>query len=135
MAAQPGKDMLLKIYNSGTFETVAGLRTQTLGFNAETVDITDASSVDRWRELLTGAGVRSATVRGQGIFRDATSDAVTRQTFFDGGIVEWEMIIPDFGTISGPFQITALEYGAEYRGEVTFDINLASAGPLTFTAV
>ena len=43
------------------------------------------------------------------------------------------MIIPDFGTIEGPFQITALEFGGQHDGEVTFDVALESAGEPTFT--
>lgn len=133
MAAQPGRDMLLKIDNSGTFETVAGLRSNSISFNANTVDITDSDSAGRWRELLSGAGVRSASVKGNGIFRDAASDALVRQTFFDGAIVSWQMVIPEFGTVEGPFQITGFGYGGEHNGEITFDINIASAGALTFT--
>jgi len=42
MAAQKGKDLLLKVDSDGlgSFTTVAGLRSRTLAFNAETVDIT-----------------------------------------------------------------------------------------------
>ncbi len=44
MAAQRGKDLLLKIDVTGTgsFTTVAGLRTRSLAFNAATVDVTHA---------------------------------------------------------------------------------------------
>ncbi len=44
-------------------------------------------------------------------------------------------MVPDFGTISGPFQITALEIAAEHDREVTFDIALESAGEVTFAAL
>ena len=57
MTAQKGKDLLVKISDgAGGFTTVAGLRTRRLGFNAETVDVTNAESSNRWRELLDGAG-------------------------------------------------------------------------------
>lgn len=75
MTAQAGKDMLLKIEGApGVFTTVAGLRARTISLNAKTVDATDGDSAGRWRELLAGAGVKSAAVSGQGIFRDAASD-------------------------------------------------------------
>jgi len=45
---------------AGGFVTVAGLRTRTLAFNAAAIDITDAESAGRWRELLAGAGVKKA---------------------------------------------------------------------------
>jgi TP901-1 family phage major tail protein len=136
MTAQKGKDLLLKIDNgSGGFMTIGGLRTRRLAFNAETVDMTHAESVGRWRELLAGAGVRRANVTGSGIFRDDTSDARVRTVFFDGTILNWQLIIPDFGQIEGAFQITSLEYRGDHDGVVTFEMTLESAGALTFAVV
>ena len=137
MAAQKGKDLLLKIDRDGlgTFETVAGLRSRTLAFNAETVDITHAESAGRWRELLDGAGIKRASVAGRGLFKDASSDALVRQTFFDGAVKAFQIVIPDFGTVEGAFQITTLEFAGEHDGEVTYELALESAGALTFTAL
>lgn len=133
MVAQKGKDLLLKIDNAGSFVTVAGLRSKRIAFNSETVDITDQDSAGRWRELLAGAGVQRAAVSGSGIFKDAASDALMRQRFFAGEIVDWQLAVPDFGTVEGPFQITALEYTGSHDGEVTFEMALESAGPVSFT--
>lgn len=133
MTAQKGRDLLLKVHNGTGFETVAGLRATNLSYNAETVDATTQDSVGAWRELLAGAGLKSASIRGQGIFKDAASDATVRGLFFSAGIVDWQIIIPDFGTVEGPFQISALDYAGRHDGEVTFELALASAGALTFT--
>jgi TP901-1 family phage major tail protein len=137
MAAQKGRDLLLKIdaTGAGSFQTVAGLRAHTLAFNAETVDITHQESAGAWRELLAGAGIRSASIRGQGIFKDGSTDTNIRTYFFDSVIVNWQVIIPSFGIVAGPFQITALEFGGRYDGEVTFELAIESAGLLTFTAI
>jgi TP901-1 family phage major tail protein len=135
MAAQKGKDLLIKIDNGAGFTTVAGLRTRRLAFNAETVDITHAESANRWRELLDGAGVKRASVSGNGLFKDESSDALMRQTFFDGTIVNYQIVIPGFGTVAGLFQISSLEFAGEHNGEVTYDLALESAGELTFTAL
>jgi TP901-1 family phage major tail protein len=126
MAAQSGKDMLLKLdqTGSGSFITVAGLRTRALAFNAAAIDITDAESAGRWRELLAGGGIKRASVSGSGIFKDQASDAQIRA----------QLILPDFGTIEGPFQIVALEFSADHAGEVTFELALESAGELSFAA-
>ena len=136
MVAQKGKDLLLKIdtTGSGSFSTVAGLRSRQIAFNAESVDVTDADSSGRWRELLAGAGVKRAGVSGAGIFKDATTDATIRTIFFDGTIRDWQVIVPDFGTIEGPFQVTALEYSGDHDGELAYEIALESAGALTFEA-
>jgi TP901-1 family phage major tail protein len=132
MVAQKGKDLLLKIYNGSAYETVAGLRSKKLSFNTETVDITDAESIGRWRELLGGAGVQRASLSGSGLFKDQTSDELIRNNFFSGSILSWQIVIPNFGTVTGAFQVTALEYSGEHNGEVNFDIALESAGAITF---
>ncbi|MGI8525866.1 MAG: phage major tail protein, TP901-1 family, partial [Pseudolabrys sp.] len=97
MAAQKGKDLLIKIGDGAGFTTVAGLRTRRLGFNAETVDITHAESANRWRELLDGAGVKRASLSGRGLFKDAASDELMRATFFAGSVKDYQVVIPDFG--------------------------------------
>ncbi|MEJ2623679.1 MAG: phage major tail protein, TP901-1 family [Pseudolabrys sp.] len=135
MTAQKGKDLLVKIADGAGYTTVAGLRTRRLSFNAETVDVTDAESANRWRELLDGAGVKRASVSGQGLFKDAATDELMRQTFFDGTVVTYQIVIPAFGTMQGPFQITTLEFAGEHNGEVTYTMTLESAGELTFAAV
>lgn len=136
MAAQRGKDILLKVDNgTGTMETIAGLRTRRLSLNAESVDVTHSESIGRWRELLDGAGVKRASLTGGGIFKDAASDLIARQIFFDGLIRPWQIVIPAFGTIGGLFQITSLDYRGEHAGEVTFELSMESAGALTFTAL
>lgn len=137
MTAQSGKDMLLKLdqTGSGSFLTVAGLRTRSLAFNAASVDTTDAESAGRWRELLAGGGIKRASVSGAGIFKDKASDAEVRALFFSGTIRDWQLILPDFGTVQGPFQIVALEFSGDHAGEVTFELALESAGEVTFTAV
>lgn len=135
MGAQKGKDLLLKFDGGAGFVTVAGLRSRKIAFNAELIDITHAESADRWRELLAGAGVRRAAISGRGLFRDGASDALLRQAFFDGAVNRTQVVVPDFGTIEGPFQIASLEFSGEHNGEVTFDLALESAGALTFTAM
>lgn len=137
MVAQNGKDLLIKLdlTGSGQFETIAGLRATRLSFNAETVDVTSLESAGGWRELLGGAGVRSAAISGSGVFRDAATDERARQIFFDGEVPDFQVIVPDFGIVEGPFMITAIEYAGSHNGEATYEMTLASAGALSFTAI
>ena len=85
----------------------------------------------RW---FRAASVKRASVSGRGLFKDAASDALMRQTFFDGTIVAYQIVIPDFGTVQGAFQLTSLEFAGEHNGEVTYDVAMESAGELIFTA-
>ncbi|MBB4065725.1 phage major tail protein, TP901-1 family [Gellertiella hungarica] len=135
MVTQRGRDFLLKIGNGSGYETVAGLRSRKLSFNAQTIDITDGESAGRWRELLAGAGIQRASISASGLFKDASSDALIRSAFFAGEVKTFQILIPDFGTVTGPFQIAALDYAGEYNGEMRFEIALESAGAISFGSV
>ena len=137
MATQRGKNLLLKLVpaGGGAAQTVAGLRSKKIAFNTQGVDVTDSESAGRWRELLAGAGVQRCSLSGAGIFKDQQSDADVRSAFFTGALRNWEVVIPDFGTIAGPFLITALEYAGQHDGEVSFDLALESAGAISFTVI
>jgi TP901-1 family phage major tail protein len=136
MGAQNGKDLLVKIdmTGDGQFETIAGLRATRISFNAEQVDVTSLESQGGWRELLAGAGVKSAAISGSGVFKDSATDERARQIFFDGETPEFQVIIPDFGTIEGRFQLSGIEYAGSHNGEATYEVSMASAGALGFIA-
>ncbi|MEP3345267.1 MAG: phage major tail protein, TP901-1 family [Litoreibacter sp.] len=137
MGVQRGKDLLLKVdlTGDGQFETIAGLRATRISFNAEQVDVTSMESAGGWRELLSGAGVKSASISGSGVFRDEGTDERARQIFFDGEVPQFQVIIPDFGIVEGAFQITSIEYAGALEGEATYEMAMASAGALTFTPI
>ena len=137
MAAQNGKDLLVKIdmTGGGMFETAAGLRATRISLNAETVDVTSLESSGGWRELLGGAGVKTAAISGSGVFKDDATDERARQIFFDGETPNFQVIVPGFGTLEGAFQITAIEYAGSHNGEATYELSLASAGALSFVAL
>ncbi|PWG18271.1 phage major tail protein, TP901-1 family [Salibaculum griseiflavum] len=135
MAAQNGKDLLIKIdmTGDGQFQTAAGLRATRIAFNSESVDVTSIESTGGWRELLGGAGMKSAAISGSGVFRDEATDERVRQIFFDGETPDFQVIIPGFGTVEGPFQVGAIEYAGNHDGEATYELSLASAGAVDFT--
>lgn len=137
MTLQRGKDLLLKISDGAdppAYQTVAGLRARTIALNAKTIDATDADSPDAWRELLPGAGVKSASISGSGLFKDAASDALVRAVFFSQEAREWQIVIPSLGVLDGRFLVAALEYSGSHDGEAQYAITLASAGALAFAA-
>ncbi len=136
MAVQSGKDLLVKLdlTGDGSFQTIAGLRATRISFNAETVDVTSLESAG-WRELLAGAGVRSASISGSGVFRDAATDERARAIFFNGEMPNFQVVIPDFGVVEGAFQIASIEYAGSHNGEASYELSLASAGVLTFVAL
>lgn len=137
MAAQKGSDMLIKISDDASpaaFTTLAGLRTKTMTINAETVDVTNSDSVNKWRELLAGAGIKSISVSGSGVFKDEATDLTVRSEMFAQAIRDYQIVVPGFGTFEGAFQMSQLQYAGEHNAEVTYDITLESAAEVAFTA-
>ena len=146
MAAQKGKDVLIKINtSSSTYVTVGGLRSSSITLNDETVDITNKDSLGT-RTLLAGAGVNSISISGSGVFTDSTSEVLVRTSFAaqqntsDGSSAQtpafknFEFVVPDLGTYRGSFQITSVEYAGEHNGEATYSMSFESAGYIAFTA-
>ncbi|ABI65219.1 phage major tail protein, TP901-1 family [Maricaulis maris MCS10] len=138
MSVQSGRDILIRIGDGGdppVFTAAAGLRLKTISLNARLVDVTNADSVGGWRELMDGAGLKTCAVSGSGVFVDAAADARIRQAFFDRSADSWQLLIPDFGTLTGAFQVAALDYAGRHDGEASWSMSLASAGPLVFEAL
>ncbi|MGB3277795.1 MAG: phage tail tube protein, partial [Pseudorhodobacter sp.] len=40
-----------------------------------------------------------------------------------------------FGVVEGAFQLSSIEYSGSHNGEATYEMTMASAGALTFTAL
>ena len=136
MSAQRGKDLLLKIGDGGApeaFNAVGGLRARTLSLNAQSVDVTHSESVGGWRELLADAGVKQASVSGAGVFLNETTAETVRAAFFAGDIANWQIVIPGFGDMTGPFLVSNLDYSGDHDGEAAMALALESAGELVFT--
>lgn len=135
MAGQRGRDVLISIGDGEApegFLVVAGIRARTISLTAGLVEATTAQSPNAWREVIAGAGVKRADVAGSGAFKDAMSDALMRAAYFAGEASNFQLTIPDFGVLTGPFVIAELSYGGEHDHEATFSIRLASAGQVVF---
>jgi len=137
MAAQQGKALLMKIGNAGspeTFTTIGGMRSNTLTMNDEMVDITNKDSAGA-RTILAQGGVNSITVAGSGVFTDSASEATLKGKFNISALTNYQFLVPNFGTFTGSFMLTTLEYAGEYNGEVTYSFTFESSGAITFATV
>ena len=97
MTAQKGSAFLLKISDGAeppVYETVAGLRTTQMSINSETVVVTSKDS-EGWRELLSGAGVRSVSVSAAGIFLGSEAESRVRANALAGTLDNYELSFED----------------------------------------
>jgi TP901-1 family phage major tail protein len=130
MPAQKGSAFLLKISDGGSpaaYDTVAGLRTTQMTVTGETVVVTSKDS-GGWRELLSGAGVRSVGVSASGIFLGSAAEARIRANAMAGTIDDYELSFEDGEKLRGQFLIQRLDYSGDFNGERSYTMQLESSG-------
>ena len=130
MAAEKGSAFLLKIGDGGSpvaYATVAGLRTTQLSVNGELVAITSKDS-GGWRELLSGAGTRSVSVSGAGVFTGSAAEARLKGNALSGVLDDYRLAFESGETMTGRFLVTRLDYAGDYNGERSYTLSLESSG-------
>ena len=133
MAAQSGAAFLLKIGNgqpSPTYATVAGLRTTQMAIAGEMVTVTSKDS-GGWRELLSGAGTRSVSVAGAGVFTGSAAEARLKANALAGTIDDYELSFEGGERMRGRFLLTKLDYSGDYNGERAYMLALESSGQVS----
>lgn len=132
MSAERGSAFLLKVGNGAAppvYATVAGLRTTQLSVNGEMVAITSKDS-GGWRELLSGAGVRSVSVSGAGVFTGSAAEVRIKANALSGAIDDYRLSFESGETMTGRFLVTRLDYAGDYNGERSYTMSLESSGPV-----
>ena len=130
MAAEKGSAFLLKVGNGAeppVYATVAGLRTTQMQVNGEAVAITSKDS-GGWRELLSGAGVRSVSVSGAGVFTGSAAEARLRANALSGVLDDYRLSFESGATMTGRFLVTRLDYAGDFNGERNYTLSLESSG-------
>ena len=130
MGIEKGSAFLLKIGDGAAnpaFTTIAGLRTTQCSINGEAVNVTTKDS-GGWRELLSGAGVRSVSVSAAGIFTGSDAEVRLRGHALSGTIDDYELSFESGERLRGRFLVTRLDYAGDYNGERNYTLNLESSG-------
>jgi TP901-1 family phage major tail protein len=132
MSAEKGSAFLLKVGNGGEppiFSTVAGMRTTQMSVNGEAVNVTTKDS-GGWRELLSGAGVRSVSVSASGIFTGSAAELRVKGNALSGAVDDYELSFESGERMRGRFLVTRLDYSGDYNGERNYALSLESSGPV-----
>jgi TP901-1 family phage major tail protein len=133
MAAEKGSAFLLKVGNGGSppsYATIGGMRTTQLSVNGEAVNVTSKDS-GGWRELLSGAGVRSVSVAGSGIFTGSAAEVRLKSNALGGIVDDYELSFEGGERMRGRFLVTRLDYSGDYNGERTYTVSLESSGEVS----
>ncbi|HEY0625476.1 MAG TPA: phage tail protein [Allosphingosinicella sp.] len=132
MPAEKGSAFLLKVGNGGSppvFATIAGMRTTQMSVNGEAVNVTSKDS-GGWRELLSGAGVRSVSLAASGIFTGSAAEGRVKTNALGGVIDDYELSFESGERMRGRFLVTRLDYAGDYNGERNYTMSLESSGPV-----
>jgi TP901-1 family phage major tail protein len=119
MAIERGSAFLLKVGDGAAppaYATVAGLRTTQLSVNGEAVVITNKGS-GGWRELLSGAGVRSVSVSGAGVFTGSAAETRLKGNALAGVLDDYELSFESGERMRGKFLVSRLDYAGDFNGE------------------
>ena len=133
MSAEKGSAFLLKVGDGGAppaYATVAGMRTTQMSVNGEAVNVTSKDS-GQWRELLSGAGVRSVSVSASGIFTGSVAETRIKANALGGLLDDYELSFESGERMRGRFLVTRLDYSGDHNGERTYSLALESSGAVS----
>ena len=133
MGAEKGSAFLLKVGDGGAppvYATVAGMRTTQMSVNGEAVNVTSKDS-EGWRELLSGAGIRSVSVGASGIFTGSAAELRVKGHALAGTLDDYELSFESGERLRGRFLVTRLDYSGDYNGERNYALSLESSGAVT----
>lgn len=138
MSYKKGIEFLLKIDTSATstpnYVTFGGIQSVSADFEQDAADVTNYDSPGRWQEMLPGTGSKKLKLSGSGVVKDGPALDKLRATWRAGASVKMQLISPGDGTYEGPFVVPKFSLKAKHDGELPIDIDLESAGEITFTA-
>ncbi len=139
MAKQLGRSLLIKIGDgagSEAFTAIAGLNSKSITINNSSIDVTTPDATTPGGALWASSlnGLKSMSISGDGIFLDESAQEGRLNTIAMQAdpVANFELVVPDFGTYSGEFRVTSLEFGGETEGAATFSLSLESNGTVTY---
>jgi predicted secreted protein len=131
MAADIGRNLLVKMGTGTAAVTVAAMRTTSFTVNGEAVDTTNKDS-GGFGELLGTAGVSTLEISAAGVLTGSTTSNGFFNRARNKSIDAMTLVLDGTNTITGNFQTLSFSGAGAYNGEQTYDVSLRSSG--TFSA-
>ena len=132
MTAQKGKDLLLKMT---PMAQGASRLSPVCGRDARVQRGGRGHHRRRFGRALArasdGAGVRPRASPAAASSRTPPPTRRCARYFFNGTVRDWQVIVPELGTVEGPFRSRASNMPASTTARSPFDMGLESAGALS----
>jgi len=135
MTASVGRELLLKKASA----VIAGLRTVSLSWSGESIDITTGED-SGVRTLLAASGQEQVDLSCEGIMKSHVFQALVlgnASKMLTDITLTWPIATPGNtteATLSGDFRISSFEEGLPYNDAITFSFKLESSEAWTYTA-
>jgi TP901-1 family phage major tail protein len=133
MAAQKGREFLLKAGTAAAGVALAGLRDTSFRVNNSPVDVSTKDSAG-WQELMADAELSSLEIQASGLFDDDAALETVRGYAFARTINAFGLIFDNGDTLDADFMVTSFERSGSYNGAEQYSVTLVSSGAPTFTA-
>jgi predicted secreted protein len=109
------------------FKTIGGLRTNSLSFASEAIEISNHGS-NQWRQIKDGAGFRTMSVSGDGVYTNAANYRQMELDALANNLVCLGFVDVSSGRVyHGCFKIVSLEVSGEFNGEANYSLSAESA--------
>lgn len=117
------------------FQNFGGLRSKSFSFNSEGIDITNQDS-DEWKNILDGAGVRSFSVSGSGVYTNEDVFQDAQESALNNALICMMFIDVKASRVwVGCMKITSLEISGDYDAESNYSISAESSGAVTVQVI
>ena len=117
------------------FKAVGGIRSKSLSFSSEGIDITNEES-DEWKTMLDLAGIRSMEVSGSGVYSSYDMVSYLEAQALANSLTCLMFLSPKTGRVySGCFKLTSFEVSGDYDAESNFSISASSSGAIGLVTI
>jgi TP901-1 family phage major tail protein len=118
------------------FTAFAGSRSVRFSLGGSEIDVTTADDIDAnsavWSTYISGVNDFSASF--DGVMKTATTMVQAMQDRAADTVRNYQLVVKDKFTISGPMRITTFEGNGEYSDAATYSVTIRAASALTITA-
>ena len=137
MGPEKGRNILVQIgdgVSPPNFTSLGGLQSRTISVNNALVDITSDDTAPH-REALTGAGLKTLSISGTGVFKGDFSIQTIEDLAHavNSNEEEFRLVFENGDTIQGFFHLSTLEFTGEFAAARMYSITLDNSGPWVFT--
>lgn len=129
-AASDGQEVIVAPRIAGVYTAIGGFTARSITLNNAPVEFTNANS-NHWREMLSGAGIRSAEISGSGVFVNDAGIKMMLAAVIDGTLKDMQFELPGVIRFTGWWSITSCDLQTSHDTADSYNFAASSSGAIT----